>query len=243
MSLKIGFANTFYTLWDVTTTTEYTSGGASYQKVSYTYYQNLSSDENQAIEKAKTMGCKDLVIDSELKGVSRSFEKTTKPIYEDWQFRFGKYENDDIRKCNDIDYLKWFYSENKNKYACERVLELDDTLDVYGDEIMTKERVFEIKKYVDSRNKLLEMGKRGETIDVTFTSNIGYDFPTVKTLEYGEMLFVAPCKAMSYQGFDYKIPKVDGKGKRIKNKKLSVVLGFTREFNEDGDTTIETINF
>lgn len=68
----IGFAGTFYTLWDVEIERINIALGASYDKVTCTYYKNLSKDLNEAILKAGTDN-----VDDTLKGKRKSFEYKT----------------------------------------------------------------------------------------------------------------------------------------------------------------------
>jgi hypothetical protein len=68
----IGFAGTFYTLWDVESERIDIALGASYNKITCTYYKNLSKDLNDAISKAGTDN-----VDETLKGKRRSFEYKT----------------------------------------------------------------------------------------------------------------------------------------------------------------------
>jgi len=68
----IGFAGSFYTLWDVKSERVDISIGAYYNKITYTYYQNLSKNLNDAILKAGTEN-----VDETLKGKRKSFELKT----------------------------------------------------------------------------------------------------------------------------------------------------------------------
>lgn len=145
MSLKIGFANTFYTLWDVSSEDCYstTPNGVHYlshtQRVS-TYLQNLSKTLDVAIEKAKEKGCTDLVPSDSLRGHSRSFSDTIthpKPLYADWQFVNGKYEGQDIRLSNDLKYLLWYYNEKDCLVSAARVCELDSFYTLVDGKLLT----------------------------------------------------------------------------------------------------------
>ncbi len=83
MSLQIGFANKFYTLWDVTSEKRYATdlNGRHYVSginTTYTYYQNLSTDLDKAKEKAINKGCKSLDLNTELRGKRNSFESYKK---------------------------------------------------------------------------------------------------------------------------------------------------------------------
>ena len=65
----IGFAGTFYTLWDVKVERVNVALGAWYDKVTCTYYQNLSKNLQDAISKAGTDN-----LDESLRGKRKSFE-------------------------------------------------------------------------------------------------------------------------------------------------------------------------
>jgi hypothetical protein len=145
MSLKIGFANTFYTLWDVSSEDCYstTPNGVHYlshTKTNYFYFQNLSKTLEVAIEKAKEKGCTDLVPSDSLRGHSRSFSDTIthpKPLYADWQFVNGKYEGQDIRLSNDLKYLLWYYNEKDCLVSAARVCELDSFYTLVDGKLLT----------------------------------------------------------------------------------------------------------
>jgi hypothetical protein len=73
----IGFGGTFYTLWDIQSDIINLGIGASYNKITCTYYKILSKDLNEAILKAGTDN-----IDETLKGKKRSFEYKTPIVLE-----------------------------------------------------------------------------------------------------------------------------------------------------------------
>ena len=73
----IGFGGTFYTLWDVKSDRINLGIGASYNKITCTYYKNLSKDLNEAILKAGIDN-----FDENLKGKKRSFEYKTPIVLE-----------------------------------------------------------------------------------------------------------------------------------------------------------------
>lgn len=64
----IGFAGTFYTLWDVEVERVNVSIGAWYDKVTCTYYKNLSKNLDEAIVKAGTDN-----VDESLRGKRKTF--------------------------------------------------------------------------------------------------------------------------------------------------------------------------
>lgn len=73
----IGFAGTFYTLWDVKVERVNVALGAWYDKVTCTYYRNLSKNLDEAIAKAGTDN-----VDEGLRGKRKSFEYKTPTVLE-----------------------------------------------------------------------------------------------------------------------------------------------------------------
>ena len=70
MSLAIGFTEKYYTLWSVRTDPVYIGDrliGHDFQK---SYIKNLSMDKEKAIDKARKLGCVDLVPDPTLRGTN-----------------------------------------------------------------------------------------------------------------------------------------------------------------------------
>lgn len=133
MALKIGFANKFFTLWDVSSEDQFTTSPSgqhylSHVKHNFQYIQNLSMDETSAIEKAKSMGCSSLTPDDELRGKSKSFSSEENiPIPGDL-FQMGKYKWDKISECGDLKYLKFYQTETGCKLSALRICELDPSM-------------------------------------------------------------------------------------------------------------------
>lgn len=112
MIKTIGFANTFYTLWEVSEPYKvYTSEYSYYMKQDCLYLKNLSKDLETA--KAKMGG--DYVIDLTLRGHSSFERKVSDTIYtyEDWQFPVGRHTGEDIRECDDVNALWWMFLKMK----------------------------------------------------------------------------------------------------------------------------------
>lgn len=168
---RIGFASKYYTLWDVSEETIYRTVNdvtfASGTKTTFTYYQNLSQDLEKAVSKAKSMGVTILDVDEDLRGKTRSFSSIKKrnDVYSDEQFKYGKYEALQIRECNDVEYLVWYYNNSDSKVAAEQVVSLDDSYSFNGKELLTRRG----QLYYEAENAV----KTGEVV-LTAVSNFGY---------------------------------------------------------------------
>lgn len=112
---KIGFANKYYTLWEVyeedvfvTVNNVHRQSGI---KTVHNYIQNLSMDESEAKKKfTKMTGLDAPEVDSELYGRSNSYNTLQKfDVYEEDEFNKGKYIGDKIKNVTDIDYLLFAY--------------------------------------------------------------------------------------------------------------------------------------
>ena len=133
----IGFANKFYTLWDVTSKVV----ESKYSKdtlVTNTYIKNISMD----IDKVKEL-YPGVEIDESLRGHSCTFEyiKEQKEINTD-KFSFGKYEGKLISECTDNSYLRWFFDncDGERKQNVEaRLVELGFV--IKDDMIFTQEEI------------------------------------------------------------------------------------------------------
>lgn len=117
----IGQADQFFTLWDVTKQMEYVNEYQAYEKVTYTYFQNLSKDEGAAIKKAREkFGIENPVIDYSLRG-KKSWSKRSEGFVVDEVpidlFAFGKFQFTKISECEETSYLSWYYQETKSEEA------------------------------------------------------------------------------------------------------------------------------
>ena len=153
-NLHIGFAGTYYTLWSVSSEAIYstTPHGVHYLsnvKSIKNYHQNLSKDLESAQAKAKKMGCQNLMPDDSLKGKKRSFSTSQyfDYDYKDYEFDCGRNRYDDIRECQDLEYLiYWIGSQNHGlEFAKARVMELDSNYVIYKKNLVTKGRKKELQ--------------------------------------------------------------------------------------------------
>lgn len=228
---RIGFAKQYYTLWNVTEETMYKTVNDKHfavgTKTTFTYYQNLSTDLEKAISKAKSMGVTILEVDEGLRGKTRSFSsvKNRDDIYNDNQFKFGRYEALQIEDCEDVKYLVWYFGETDSKVAAKQIVRLDDSYSFDGKSLLSRKDQL-IKEALHAINN-------GEVI-LTALSNFSYsesrDYASIKVTfeldtEALEALATAPhniygllinifdvsdslelCRK-SYRGYDYYVPK------------------------------------
>mgnify|MGYP003424775404 FL=1 len=234
--LKIGFTAKYYTLWDVSSSISYITGDGGmqfpYEKGTYSYLQNLSTDLESAIEKAKSMGCTWLEVDEELFGRNQRFSFERK-LYCDlnasnasW-FWFGKYKDAAIALCDDINYLTWYVDASKSKSdVCNPiVLKQLDNLGYckFGNEWVLKtdwiECVTKAEIAADFSKHVRETG----SLQCTLTKNL--DWEGVASVEvkgaFFQLIF-ADFVQMEYNGYGYALPKLGGKGKRVKGKELKL---------------------
>lgn len=189
MALKIGFANKYYTLWDVSEPYKvYTSKHTYYEKVDYIYIQNLSFDLDKSIEKAAMLGCKTNEVDHELYGRSNSFSKKSSIRYDEltgYQIPPDisvAMSGIDIRTCNSINILWAIYFKkdivfNKENpvnphwkrpivYARQRLVELGELIKFDGKYISCEkiEEYKEKKKLEDIKNNATSghIGENGQ---------------------------------------------------------------------------------
>lgn len=245
----IGFAGKYYTLWEVTSsTTDFCNGKHCIIK-SYTYLQNISFDK----EKVFAM-YPNIEIDEELRGRTKSF-KSYKEYWDNIDtFRFGKYVGKKITDVNDVHYTVWYwgniYDEHKdfvsqflydhgyeirtntytNYYGEVITSEYLVTPDVIAKELRTEENKHEIIKKLQNNEVLTINPKSNIDSDAIWVgdANVIYKFPGVA--EY------------YYQGFEYYLPVLNGKSKRIKNKNVEIDK-YTFEIKDDGQVIINIINF
>jgi len=231
--LQIGFSKKYFTLWDVVNETQYSgdTGQYGYNVTRFTYMQNLSLDETKAKEKAKGFGVKDLSVNEDLYGRSgKSWEKRERIVktYEPFQFRFGKYEDCDIRENDDVDYLKWYFGETENMIVAERMCELDDYYTILDGELLTQTQLDGVVKRKSIERKLKKTG----VIELFVERNIdGCGHLHVDGITY----MFEDIVERWYNDYQYFLPTLKGKAKRIKNKtiEVSVEVGKFQDWDWD----------
>lgn len=218
----IGFANQFYTLWNVDTEPVYTCD--SYGKywltgynTHYFYIKNISTD----IEKVKSL-YPTLTIDEDLKGHTNSWERKSQEDLCPQIMKFGKYrgENIDDLIIKDFDYILWLINSNCNpnsKYAESSPIVID-----YLNHI-------ELKKAEEKKKKEKKFSKFLNKGEYTFISDKNlrlYDDKAYLSTDLDDEIFVSfifsEFSPQSYHGYDFAYPIINGKAKRIKNKSVTI---------------------
>lgn len=232
MAHIIGFAGTFYTLWDFSNETVYCtdSYGKHWpvrEKTNYNYIKNISMDLDSAM--AAYPG---VTVDEGLKGKHTSFSVQNKQ--EDLCpniMKFGKYNGRDLNELisEDFQYVLWLvdnsgYSAN-GKYAKQlpevvKHMEgieqaatdlINNNNETFANLIKAGTITFEAEKNLKIHEKFAYMTVPVGNVYATFIFN---DF-----------------SAQEYNGKAYALPVINGKAKRIKGK--SITLTFTEDTNSE----------
>lgn len=244
----IGFANQYYTLWNVEKTPVYTTD--SYGKhwltgynTHYFYIKNISFD----IEKVKSL-YPTLTIDENLRGHTTSWEKKSQEDLCPQIMKFGKYygQNIDELIVKDFDYILWLINNNGNSNSAY-ALSLPIIVDYF--------------KHIEE--KKCETKKKKELIFNDFLNKGEYTFIADKNLRlYDDKAYLytdidddicvsfifSEFSEQSYNGYDFAYPLIKGKAKRIKNKsitlkfKLSDIDTYDIDYMRSLDVTEITIN-
>lgn len=219
--LKIGFANKYFTLWNVTDSKEFANCGGvfiPYNKTNFNFIRNLSMNEEDALKKAVLLGVECLDVDDELRGKSGSFSiKETFPKVDtvnSMVFEFGKYKSQKISDCQDQEYLFWYFEETQNVHSKELLLQKFGFVDFDG-QLITVEHFESINKrqaVLDKiRKEKVAIGQMVSNLNAEGTGRIEVEGQTFH-------VYFPEWKLMSYNGFEYGLPAINGKGKKIKNK-------------------------
>lgn len=235
----IGFANQFYTLWEVNTTTIDYGHGHKAEVTRSEYIKNISLDEETAKEKYP-----DARIDMSLKGKTRSFtyEKEYWDNVDTFRFGYNKYTK--IDNAIDKDIL-WYYD-----FCCDEQKE-------YIEKLMTS-RGYEVRKSYNSNilispemlnNERIQKEKFNTLVneiksnkELTFFCEYNPDSEGEYWTEDNNIHYhFQEVKENYYNGFNYYLPLLNGKAKRVKNKNIKVT-DFTYEV-KDNFIQVEILKF
>ena len=235
----IGFANKFYTLWDITEDTRTLGNGRSCIITHYCYIKNISFDKETAF--AKYPG---VPFNEDLRGKSISWD-STKEVWDNVDtFRFGKYKYEKI-DGSDLNYTTWYWcqvnGEHKD-YVAEVLKNHGYEIRKYGDGseyLMSPEALENERKEMAELNEKLAEVK--DATELTFIPDHNCDDEGY--LRMGNVLYHFPeVKENCYQGFPYYLPVINGKSKRIKNKNVKVTE-FTYNVDKFNDLVIDIVKF
>lgn len=214
----IGFANKYYTAWEISEEIVQKSWGA-YKVTHYIYLRNLSFDFETA--KSKFNG----VFIEGLRGKSKSFE-TKENIFDPTMFQYGKYRGMKFSEVDDYDYLMWYYNQDPGEKQKENIKKILEQHEYYFDEFLCYDK----DKWERKQNRLRaddEAKQRilNNDIDFVATRNL-----TVGILDESQGFIVENhiiykfenIQTSWFNGYQYGLPTIKGKGKRIKGKKIVV---------------------
>lgn len=227
--LRIGFADKYFTLWNVTTSTEYSNAGGvflPYQKTYFNYLKNLAMDEKKAKTKAILEGVEHFDVDHDLRGKSASFVTdramfSKMPTEKSPFFEFGKYDGKKITEINDENHLFWYFMQTQNIH-CRRRLLSDFGFVEWNDQIVSGEHFEKISKRENIEKTIVEnrefIGSLNSNLNEYGVGRIDVD---------GELFHCRFPKSKSqyYNGRNFFIPVQNGKGKRIKGKPALFKIG------------------
>lgn len=259
-TLKIGFANKFYTLWQLTERLVDTPCGGCEIIREYTYVKNISMDEDNA--KSKYPGVE---YDEDLRGKTGSFtiyaNKPKKVEYENNVYHFGKHEGKTFEEVGDVGYAAWFFRTCNYRHGeCERGIELMEylkkfgyvftkTISEYDGDVwyimQTPDEVAFIENAKNEHKEFVEYALAGKPINIVPAKNLDGNGNYVVEHTLNEIPDVVyhfdETKEMWYNGYYYWLPVIGGKAKRFKGKNI-VVNDYTVS-NDNGVLTINVKNF
>ena len=218
----IGFAGTFYTLWNLCEEKKYYTApdGKHYPShivYHYSYIKNISKD----VQKTRSL-YPGVSIDEDLKGKTQSFSWEKKDVDLTPEIlKFGKYAGYDVRELVKIDFDYILYMIDN--YGCNKTWEIAMT---------TPEYIQHLNVQQDNLNKKLasfkpfESGKHKITID----RNPNEDGIVSVQIVDGQTIQLQfnNTKECYYNGITYYLPVFsDGKAKRLKGKEFEYDLEIT----------------
>lgn len=236
-NLVIGKANVMYTLWDKTVI-----NSKNYISESYRFLKNVS----KSLDKVKEL-YPGLTIDESLRGNTYIERMVYKPLEDVDKFNYGKYKGELLTSVNDTNYLIWYLNGNKSNDAqIEWAKENLEIVRFYDGWFRTIEEYNKIIGRKAKAEAIFNEIKSENSITCTAVSNIlGGEFLYV---EYGDVKdfdivvkFTGETKRFTYNGYEYYLPVVGGKVKRIKNKSIKVMIGDIK-ISENGFGLLITTN-
>ena len=237
----IGFANKYYTLWQISEETKPLGNGCNYVITHYTYIKNISFDKKTAL--AKYPGA---TLNENLRGMTRSWDSAPKEVWDNVDtFRFGKYAYTKIADNTDANYLEWYWNQvyDDHKEDVGSVLKSRGyEIRSYnsGSEYLMSPEALENERIAEAnKNTVLEGLKKNNPFNISFDHNPNYEgYCRIEDVLY----HFQQVHENYYQGWEYYLPVVNGKQKRIKNKNL-VIKNYTYRTEDNGLIVVEILDF
>lgn len=220
----IGFASEFYTLWRLDCEPYFDSQG---RLLGYhwrgTFIKNVAKDIARVRELFP-----DLEIDTSLRG-HHSFNtfEAHKEVFPDDVFGFGKYKGQYIESCTDVEYLHWAWDGDY----------LTDANKVHAAVVLNQAGYHIIDGFLYSASQydtLMQHREFENTINAGNPFNVLFESSLNNYGQYffrGQVLNFKDYKTMYYNGYEYGLPIVNGKTKRIKGKTFRIL---SYNLKEDG---------
>ena len=153
------------------------------------------------------------------------------------RFRFGKYFGIRIDECDDYNYMVWYWDHiaDENRAHTDFVKKClikggytYKDMGGYG-YFLSPEEVRRSKLIIDRNKVLIEKLENNEPINFAAERNLNRDGEySYNNVTYKFNNFTSYC----YDGYFYSLPLLNGKGKRIKYKNITIT-NYTYEINED----------
>ena len=224
--LKIGFANKYFTLWNVLEEEKLKDVGGVYlpfKRISFQFINNLSMNEKKAFTKAVFLGVNDLSVDRKLRGKSSlyfdtrsNFTKAPSDISE--FFESGSHKGTKISEVFDMDVQFQYFIESQNIH-CKKMLIENFGFDEFEGQIVPGHFKHDFEALNFERNKVIK-----EKIAIGFSrSNLSSD--GIARIEVNKQILYfqfIEFKKINFKGVEYGLPIQKSTGKVIKEKMVEI---------------------
>ena len=248
----IGFANKFYTLWDIRKDTTYFTDSYGkhwpYREVTfYTYIKNISFD----LEKAKEAYPEACVIE-ELRGKCRDWSKKSEDLTPEI-LKFGKYCGKSISEVADIDfdYLLWLRGNSRGGLA--RLIEQLPEIQEY-DQRKERERIEKEASHFRFKDGEYEITFEKNPSEINVSENpwlpeidelllkTSGNYLTFSRIDETLLYVIFPIGKRVQSLYPYNMVEINGKMTKTKNKtfKLNLKIELTLA-SEYGVTQFATV--
>lgn len=218
----IGFADKYYTLWSIDEECYQESNGRVVKTTRFRYDKNISFDKDTAITKYPNA-----VFMEELRGKTRSWNYTKTEWSNVDTFRFGKYYGSKIADCTDNSYLEWYFDaadkDGHQDYVGEVLMSRGYEIRRWGERgkkyLMSPEALEDERREKKEMEERITMLKTNEPFEVFIDRNPSYE----GFHEDGNTTYhFQEVKECYYQDWEYYLPILNGKAKRVKNKNILI---------------------